>query len=116
MSRTVYVEAEVEMRELDKRDLACELVERLGKDGAMSLVASVKVEEGRRSAFHPLDGKDPETEMRKDVRAALDLLERGKTGEALHALRMLAAEATSIIDWQKIKDGKHPFLSLRAAQ
>lgn len=113
MGRTVYVEAEVEMRELNKHDLACEMVERLGKDGALNLVNSVKVEEGRRSAFHSMETKDPEKEMRREIRAALDLIARGRTDQGLHDLRMLAAEETSIVAWQSVKDGKHPFLVLR---
>ncbi len=112
MSRTVYVEAEVELDEIDKHDLACELVERLGKDAALSFVAAVKVEDGRRSASHPLDGKDPEKEMRREIRAAILLIERGKADEGMRALRILGAEETSIIAWQAIKDGKHPFLRL----
>jgi hypothetical protein len=112
MSRTVYVEAEVELREIDKHDLACELVERLGKEGALNFVAAVKVEEGRRSAFHPSDGKDPEKELRLTVRDALEYLDEGKSDVAMHMLRMIAAPETRLTDWWAIKDGKHPFLSL----
>jgi hypothetical protein len=112
MSRTVYVDAEVDMCEINKRDLAEELVERLGKVEALNLVNSVK-EERRGVALIPED--DEAKFLRLRVADALAELDRGRVEEAMHELRMIAADQTSIVQWQAIKDGKHPFLSLRKA-
>jgi hypothetical protein len=49
----------------------------------------------------------------EEIRRSLDLMDRGRPEEALHVLRMIVAEDTKQSTWDSIKNGKHPFLTLR---
>jgi hypothetical protein len=112
----VQVTVDVDLLEIDADDLARALVEIEGKEDALRLVSECKTKADRRSTHYDYQ-RDRERErerMRDEVRHALALIDRGRREEGMHMLRMFCAPTVDLSQWESVKSGKHPFLSLSA--
>jgi hypothetical protein len=109
----VSVDAEIDLEyDVDAGDLAEALIAKVGKVRALRMIESSTKGDGR-ARFTVLDPDDEADDLRRRIRDGLALIERGKTEEGMYHIRMVAAEETHLLEWQAVKEGKHPFLILR---
>lgn len=113
------VDAEIDLEDCDTWELAQALVAVAGgKEGALRCITRVEIKENSRYPYFHSTEEDHTREikrLRSEVKDALDLIDRGRVEEGMHALRMFAAEEMTLTEWQRIKEGRHPFLKLVAA-
>jgi len=111
----VTVDAEIDLEfDVEAADLAEALIAKVGKVRALRMIESSRKGDGR-ARFSVVDPDDEANDLRQRIRDALALIERGKAEEGMYHIRMVAAEEIHLLEWQAVKEGKHPFLILTKA-
>lgn len=115
-------DVEVDLEDFSTRELAEALFLVAGdKEAAHRCVSRIDEDavirrEGRRTWRQPEQEHARELRaLREEVRAALELIDAGRKDEGMRALRLFAAEEIRLTEWQRVKEGRHPFLKIVAA-